>query len=677
ETIFKKLIHRHESLRTSFHMIDDTPGQRICAPGREEFSIRQYKTDAEMKTRQSGIITPFDLTRSPLLRVAMVEPKSGEKILYLDMHHIISDGISQTLLIEEFKTLAEGGHFPTLRLQYKDYAQWQNSERRQHQIRAQEKFWLKRFHGELPLLELPLDNPRPPIRRSEGKIARFQLDETKTKGMKEIARENNATLFLIILASYTVLLSKITGQEDIIIGTPTAGRRHADLEKIIGMFVNTLALRNYPLAQKSFTQYLREVKKHTLEAFENQEYPFEDLVEKLSVRRDTSRTPIFDVMVNMLNITTPGSETTPDTARQETGRPQPEQHRENEISKFDMTLAAREHGDIIRFNMVYGRELFKTETINRIITYYKGIIQAVNHSPGIKIGDITLISEDEKRQILYEFNDTAAGIPETKTIHELFHKQAEKTPGAVSVVAPDEHTMRMLQITYGELNRRANQLAQKLRQNGAAAGSIVSIMTDPSVEMIIAILAILKTGGSYLPINPENPTVRIAYMLADSNSQILLITRDNSKRNRIDRAGHDRASHDRAGHDRASHDRPHHDRFDRLRFEGKIIELGDPDLYTGEITPSTTEVTPEDSIYVIYTSGTTGKPKGVPVKHGNLVNYVSWFTGQIGIATRDRSLLTSSYAFDLGYTSVYPALLKGSQLHLIQKEVYVSAEDLL
>ncbi|MCP4148552.1 MAG: amino acid adenylation domain-containing protein, partial [bacterium] len=171
ETIFKKLIHRHESLRTSFHMIDDTPAQKICAPGKEEFSIRQYKTVAEMKTRQSGISTPFDLTRSPLLRVAMVEPKSGEKTLYLDMHHIISDGISQALLIEEFKTLAEGGHLPTLRLQYKDYAQWQNSETRQHRIRAQEKFWLERFHGELPLLELPLDNSRPLIRRSEGKIA--------------------------------------------------------------------------------------------------------------------------------------------------------------------------------------------------------------------------------------------------------------------------------------------------------------------------------------------------------------------------------------------------------------------------------------------------------------------------------------------------------------------------
>ncbi|MCP4149620.1 MAG: non-ribosomal peptide synthetase, partial [bacterium] len=278
EAILKKLITRHESLRTSFSLIGETPAQEILsadslgsekgdpARGGMEFSVGHYGAIEDIKRETKDFRRPFDITRPPLLRAALGEMKSGEKILLLDMHHIISDGVSQAVLIEEFKTLAADGQLPPISLQYKDYALWQSSPARHTQVKTQEEFWVNRLSGELPVLDLPLDYPRPAVQSSAGKRNRFRLNEEETKNLREIAAENNVTLYMLLLASYTVLLAKLSGQDDIIVGTPTAGRRHADFEKIIGMFVNTLPMRNHPRPEKTVPDYLLEVKKNTLEA---------------------------------------------------------------------------------------------------------------------------------------------------------------------------------------------------------------------------------------------------------------------------------------------------------------------------------------------------------------------------------------------------------------------------
>ncbi|MCP4155877.1 MAG: non-ribosomal peptide synthetase, partial [bacterium] len=367
ETVFRQLIQRHESLRTSFHMNRAKPvttkPQSIpnnqspltnntistAAPGEVipvqvvhdtvVFKPEKYKT-ATLKEAKEQIVRPFELSKAPLLRVAVVEISgTGENLnqryLVVDMHHIISDGISHEVLRKEFLALYAGENVPPLKLQYRDYAEWQAAGKRAPYMEQQEETWLKIYSGEHPILELPLDNPRPAVRNDKGKMVEFQLNEEETAKLKETAREMTPTLYMTLLAVFTILLAKLSGQEDIIVGTPTAGRRHADLENIIGMFLNTLAMRNYPAGEKTFRQYLKEVKERTIQAYENQEYQFEDLVDKISVTRDTARNPLFDTMFNLMNIATPAP------SRREDSEDGDKQHKDT-ASKFDMSLTATE-----------------------------------------------------------------------------------------------------------------------------------------------------------------------------------------------------------------------------------------------------------------------------------------------------------------------------------------------
>ncbi|MCP4154547.1 MAG: non-ribosomal peptide synthetase, partial [bacterium] len=428
EDNFRKLIKRHESLRTSFHMINPvtpegvmpvTPGEEIpiqvihenVAFKIERFKIGKFKNGINEESlsqwAQREFFRTFDLDTPPLLRIGIVETtdmdtdtgptKPGhddrERFMLIDMHHIITDGISRELLIKEFFQLNKGENLRHLDLQYKDYAEWQNSSIQKQLMKQQEETWLKTFPGELPVLDIPTDYPRPQMQSFEGNTITFELNEKETGSLKETAKQNQTTLYMTILSTFTILLSKLSGQEDIIVGTATAGRRHAGLEKIIGMFVNTLAIRNYPGEEKTVENYLSEVKKNTLQAFENQEYPFEDLVDRLSVRRDTGRNPIFDVMFNMINrgeykkqntttLSTPSTTSTTSTP--------------STTSKFDLTLIATDTGDSLTFQFEYCTKLFKEETIKRYITYLKGILQAVCDAPNQKIAEIEIITKEEK-----------------------------------------------------------------------------------------------------------------------------------------------------------------------------------------------------------------------------------------------------------------------------------------
>ncbi|MCP4117989.1 MAG: AMP-binding protein, partial [Desulfobacteraceae bacterium] len=314
ENAFKKLIRLHESLRTAFHMHEDQPVQNVCDT--VEFEIEYYANNTEDEVG-AAFFRPFDLAKAPLLRAGIAELPVApgvrnvhdihdihdirDRVMLIDMHHIINDGTSQQILTRDFFALYAGENVTPLKIQYKDYAEWQNSSLHTQLLKQQEEFWVSRLPGELPVLDLPTDYPRPVVRSFEGNNLSFELNENETAKLKETAKENEATLYMTILTIFTILLSKLGGQEDIIVGMPTAGRRHADLENIIGMFVNTLVMRNYPSGEKTCREFLKEIKKGTLQAFDNQEYQFEDLVDRLSVRRDTGRNPIFDVMFNLLN----------------------------------------------------------------------------------------------------------------------------------------------------------------------------------------------------------------------------------------------------------------------------------------------------------------------------------------------------------------------------------------
>ncbi|MCP4153175.1 MAG: non-ribosomal peptide synthetase, partial [bacterium] len=437
ETLFLRLIKRHDSLRTRFYTVGETPVQQI----RPMEDIRFQLEYIEMENRPVGtgnregegeskkgftgtvmkdFIRTFDLTRAPLLRAALVKTRKNRHLLLFDMHHIISDGVSMTILTREFLQMYEGDQLAELKLTYKDYVQWQNSKEQTKAIRAQEHFWLTRFSGEISPLKLPIDYPRPAVQGFEGSAATFSITKTEMEKIKTICETQNVTLYTVLLAFFYILLYKLTYQEDIVVGTPASGRRHVDLEHIIGMFVNTLAIRNRPAGEKSFKTFLAEMKQEVLSALENQDYPFENLVEKIYPTRDLSRNPLFDTMFTFRNQAEyPGIENkiTPGEEPVSPGF-------ESRISKFDMTLNAIETRDAIDFTLQYCTRLFKKETIGRFISYFKKTVTFIAENPESKLSEVEILSHRERERLLLDFNHTGVEYPVDKTIHGLFEEQA-------------------------------------------------------------------------------------------------------------------------------------------------------------------------------------------------------------------------------------------------------------
>ena len=436
ENAFRKLIQRHESLRTSFFMLGDVPVQKI-----------HETVEFQMETDPS--ILPFDLSRPPLLRVATEEKENNGQVSYtlmVDMHHIIADGLSMEVLHHDLIALYQGEALPPLRIQYKDFAQWQNSASRVQFIGKQESYWKKRFAGDVPILQLPIDFPRPMERSFEGAVLRFPFSDQEAEGLKTAALKTGASLYMTLLALTAALLYRLSGQEDIVVGTPIAGRRHADLEKIIGMFVNTLALRNYPEPDKSFNAFIEEVKTNTLQDFENQEYPFEELVETLDINRDVGRNPLFDFMFSLMELKESSSDYVDKPAGEdaETGADTAD-HRWR-IAKFDLSLDI-EVARTMTFTIQYCTALFTDETIRRFARYFKTLAVAATSNMDACINDVELLSEGEKKQLLEDFNDTRSDFSNEKTVHRLFEEQVANSPDRVAVEFEDQ------QVTYAELKQ--------------------------------------------------------------------------------------------------------------------------------------------------------------------------------------------------------------------------------
>ncbi|HLP57233.1 MAG TPA: amino acid adenylation domain-containing protein [Candidatus Deferrimicrobium sp.] len=647
EWVFKELIQRHEILRTSFVMVAEEPVQRIQAE--VAFEIKVFaelfsKSDPPGPLPGRGsllkFIRPFDLSQGPLLRAGIINYADGNSILLVDMHHIITDGTSNRILKEEFKTLYFGkGELPQLRLQYKDYSQWQNSKMHQELIKQQETYWLKSFEGELPVLHLPIDFIRPPVQTFEGCTVDFFIEAAEIIDLKKLTVEVKASLFMVILAAFNVLLFKLTGQEDIVIGTPAAARRHTDLEGIIGMFVNILALRNYPIAEKPFLVFFKELKSRTLAVFENQEYPFEDLVDKLAVPRDTGRNPIFDIVFNLLNQKDYNSENpgNTDIIRNING------HKKG-VAKFDMTLTAVEFREGVFFTFEYCTRLFKPGTIDRMIGYFKHILEQLALAPNLPIGEIEIMSEYERRQILNEFNGSETVYLIDKTIGQLFAEQVQTSPDRIAVVGPTMSNHRAavrLQITYRRLDEQSDRLAALLSEKGVRADSIVGIMMERSLEMITGILGILKSGGAYLPVATDFPQERIDYMLKDSGAKLLVTGKNKEDENGRWCGG------------------------EKVLLE-EISRSPKNSSYFLTSLPSCLQNS-SSLAYIIYTSGSTGKPKGVMVQHDNVIRVVK-NTNYIELDSFDRILQLSGYAFDGSVFDIFGALLNGASLVLISRE---------
>ncbi|WP_144028931.1 non-ribosomal peptide synthetase, partial [Paenibacillus tyrfis] len=628
ENVFQQLIQHHETLRTSFELIDGQPVQRVHAsvPFKVEYAQVGHE---QLEHHIRGFIRAFDLSQAPLLRVGLVELEQDRHLLLFDMHHIISDGVSVGIMVHEFGRLYEGNELPSLRIQYKDYAAWQLSEIQSERVSRQEAYWLDAFKGELPVLDLPTDYVRPTLQSFEGNRFEFTIDNQRSSGLRKLAAETGSTLYMVLLAIYTSMLHKYAGQEDIIVGTPIAGRPHADLESMIGMFVNTLAIRNFPSGEKTFYDYVLEVKETALRAYDNQDYPFEELVDKLNVKRDLSRNPLFDTMFVLQNAE-PGD-------HELEGLQFKSYPHEHQVAKFDLVFTVVEGAELV-CSVEYARALYKEETIRRMALHFTQLMDEAIQTPHEKLSNLGMITEQEKMLITQSFNDTAADYPRERTLHELFEQQAEQTADRVAVVFEDK------QLTYCELNERANRLARTLRAEGVQPDQLVGIMVERSLDMIVGIFGILKAGGAYVPIDPDYPQERIQYMLADSGVGLLLT------QNHL---------------------------MDQVDFAGKLVDLNSDASYHEDGSNLGIAVESNHLAYVIYTSGTTGKPKGTLIEHKNVVRLLFNDRNLFDFGASDTWTLFHSFCFDFSVWEMYGALLYGGKLVIVPPLTAKSPEQFL
>ncbi|ADL52201.1 amino acid adenylation domain protein [Clostridium cellulovorans 743B] len=621
QSVIKKLVARHEAFRTSFKVQDGNPVQIIHKE--VDFNIDLYEAkEDEVKGIVDGFIEPFDLKNAPLLRVGIIKINELKHIIMIDMHHIISDGMSMDVFISEFLMLYKGIELKPLTLQYKDYSAWQNKLLKAEVMKKQEEFWLENLKGEIPVLNLPTDYSRPTVQAFDGDSVNFVADATLTERLRALATETGTTTYMMVLAAFNVLLHRYTGQDDIIIGSPIAGRTQTELEDIIGMFVNTLALRNFPNANKTFKEFVSEIKDNSLRAFENQDYQFEELIDKLQIKRDLSRNPLFDIMFVMQNT---GFSKESDI-KEFTFTPY---DYEVKSSMFDITLNAVEDEKELKFEFEYCTKLFKKHTIENMSKHLLTLLKGIVENPNSKLADIEILDKEEKNLILKDFNNTEADYEYRRTLQELFEAQVEKTPNSIALIYGEE------KLTYKELNEKVNKLAVVLRNKGVKPNDIVGIMVERSFEMIVGILGILKAGGAYMPMNPENPTERIAFMLEDSKANILLTKETYCNK----------------------------DTYSNV----EVVYLEDSSLYQGEAVTieNTNDFT--DSAYVIYTSGSTGKPKGVLISHCSAVNILSSLQKRYPLNSDDTYLLKTAYTFDVSVAEIFGWYMDGGTLAILNQ----------
>jgi len=614
---FESIINRHEVLRTSFSLIGDKVVQIIHSEVTLDIAYLETKEEV-LEEKIRSFISHFDLSKAPLLRACILRLSEEKHIVLFDIHHIISDGMSLRVFFKELVSLYKGERLPELNIQYKDYSVWQNKTLKSDVMKKQEEYWLEHLTSgslgeQIPLLNLQTDYPRSFKQNYEGDAIRATIDPEMTLKIKRAAEGFGVTVYMLMLAAYNILLYKYTEQEDIIVGSPIAGRQHTDTENLIGMFVNTLVMRNYPQNNITIEAFLSEVKKNAIKAYENQDYPFEELVEKLNIRRDLSRNPIFDTMFSLQNM---------DDEELEVNSISFSTYEfDKKISKFDISLNAVEAREEIKLVFEYSTKLFSKATISRMVFHYIKILEQLIEDKNQKLSDINILTEQEQRQLVYEFNNTKLDYSKNSLVHELFESQVRETPQNIALIYRGES------LTYKELNEKANQLARLIRQKGVGCEKIVGIMTRRSFEMIIGILAVLKAGGAYIPIDPEYPLDRIQYMLDDSHTEVLL-TQDNLAC--------------------------------QLNFKGDIIDIGNKEIYKERDLSNLQRVCePGNLAYIIYTSGSTGRPKGILIEHRSVVNFICSMSKSIDFKQGKAILALTTISFDIFMLETLMPLSRG------------------
>ncbi|MDO6434613.1 amino acid adenylation domain-containing protein [Flavitalea sp. BT771] len=644
---FDKLLERHESLRTAFRNDDQEGARQFILPPEDlgfrivHQDLRNEKDQQEVLQRliQSEFNTPFDLAAAPLVRASLYQMEDHKWIFTYVVHHIISDAWSMSILIKEllllYNAAVQGREHPLLpiKVQYKDYAAWQQQQLQDGSLLSHREYWLKQLDGELPILQLPTDKARRPVNRYKGGKVSRMIAKPVTEAINRLSQEQGGTLFMGLLAAVNTYLYRYTGQQDIIIGSPISGRDHLDLEDQIGLYINTLALRTRFSGKDTYQEVLKNAMYVTLEAYDHKAYPFDQLLEDLHLQRDISRSPLFNVLVDFHS-----SRTDTLTAGQELHGLQANDYPmgEQTVSKFDLTFYFVEYEQGVNLALEYNGDLYTKETAERLFDHFEGLLGAIVESPSVPISSLEYMYAAEKGRLLETLNTTPPNFEQYLAPISLFEQQAALHPDEIALVL-ENSTM-----SYGTLNELSGRLAAYLKVNGqAGADELIGVQLDRSEWMIIALLGIWKSGAAYVPIDPGYPRARKEYLINDTGIKTLITQTDYI--------------------------------FDMEYFKGDVFAI-DSQLEVTDLPALPTAVAsrPTDLAYVIYTSGSTGTPKGCAITNDNLSGYVQWANNYYFKNEKPHFGLYTSLSFDLTVTSIFCPLTKGGRLTIFHQRKDIS-----
>jgi amino acid adenylation domain-containing protein len=648
-----RIVARHEALRTTFVAVEDEPRQRIAAAVDSCFRLLEHDLSEQTDSQEAldrlikqEVGGGFDLAAGPLIRGRLIRLGQDEYALLINMHHIVSDGWSESILMKELTVLyaafvrGEGDPLPELEVQYADYAVWQRQWMEGEVLRQQAEYWRQQLVGAPALLELPTDHARPAEQDYTGGWVRVELEEELTRGLKELSKQHGMTLYMTLLAGWSALLGRLSGQAEVVIGTPVANRGQIETEGLIGFFVNMLALRIDVSGSGSVVELLQQVKEQVLAAQQHQDIPFEQVVEVVQPLRSLSHSPIFQVMFDWQQNVGRGGLTLPGLQLGPLGTDV------SAVAKFDLTLSLLEVEGRIVGGLKYATALYDESTVARYLTYLRRMLRGMVAEQTRAIERLRILPENERRQLLYEWNATEAEYPRERCVQELIEEQVEKTPEAAAVVFEDQV------LSYGALNRRANQLGHYLRELGVGPDARVALCVERGLEMMVGLLGILKAGGAYVPLDPAYPQERLQYMLADSAPVVLLTE-----------------AHLQGLFAAVSPALP------VLELDGAAAPWSNhPETNP---LPGSVGLTSQHLAYVIYTSGSTGAPKGVMIAHSALTNFLRYMQRRPGIAPEDVFLGTTTLSFDIAAVELYLPLMVGAQLRLLKREAVLDGHALV
>lgn len=641
ERSFNEVIRRHEILRTTFTVENDEPVQRIHS----EYRIQINLVELDPATAEASVQTlaaeealkSFDIACLPLIRVSVFRLNESEHVLIINLHHIVVDGISIELILNEVDafyrafTNGQDPHLPTPKIQYADFALWQRQTVESATYDDQLRFWQNQLAGELPVLELPADFPRPHLQSFKGSNAFLQLPDALVQKLNALATGEGCTFFMAILAAFQVLLCRYSGANEIVIGTPIALRNTAEFRTLIGNCLNMVALRCDLSGDPDFVELLRRSRDTALNAFSNADLPFEQLMNHLKIDRNPNRNPVFQVMLQVL------SSSAPTIGELEISN----FHFDLKLAQFDLAIHfyAESGSQLVRFE--YCTDVFRSETIERLSSSFLQLLQSVVANSHQKISKMPILSEFERHEMLASWNDTYRDYPLDQCVHSLFERAAKRTPNRVAVECGDES------LTYRQLNEKANRLANYLRESGVRPESCVGIFLERSLDLIVGLIGILKAGAAYVPMDPAFPPERLAWIMEDADVSLLVT------------------------HSRLLQDLPRSGvKTVCLDADWEAIE------HTAKDDPRVV-LSPSSLAYVIYTSGSTGKPKGVMVEHRSVVNFLLSMQEEPGFDQNDVLVAVTTICFDIAGLEIFLPLVSGAKLVVAQRSEVIDGSALL